>query len=229
MEIARFPAADLAGPGTRWRWRPGCTPGTCGSANPTQTTCSGSPSGSCPTTESPTRTWRAPRSCTMPSRTTPRTSRPAAVGRRPWRCWPGGSARAPPHWSKRSPTPNGSPAARAVHMLAAIAREPAPQPHCAGPAARGVDEATMRRAASAAAPAAGRLIPAPSPRQQAPAPYEVAGAWLSPYELVHASPAGALRSGVTSRWWWPRVSVTKVNRMIMVDFLRPPPSWTVPS
>ena len=34
---------------------------------------------------------------------------------------------------------------RGGHVLAAVAREPAPHPHCAGPAARGVDEATLRR------------------------------------------------------------------------------------
>ena len=33
------PPPTAAGPGTRWRWRPGCTRPTGGSANPTLTTC----------------------------------------------------------------------------------------------------------------------------------------------------------------------------------------------
>ena len=41
MEIASSPRPISAGPGTRWRWRPGCTRPTGGSANPTLTTCSG--------------------------------------------------------------------------------------------------------------------------------------------------------------------------------------------
>ena len=43
---------------------------------------------------------------------------PAAPGRRPWRCWPGGSAAAPPPWSPRSPTPAGSPAATSTSSTA---------------------------------------------------------------------------------------------------------------
>ena len=82
IEIAQFPAAGprpdrrRAGAGIATARR-----GTGGSVNRTLTTCSGSPSGSSPTTGSPTPTWHAPRCCTTPSRTMPRTSRPAAPGR----------------------------------------------------------------------------------------------------------------------------------------------------
>ena len=44
MEIAGSPPPIAAGPGTRWRWHPGCARPTGGRANSTSTTCSGSPS-----------------------------------------------------------------------------------------------------------------------------------------------------------------------------------------
>ena len=43
---------------------------------------------------------------------------PAAPVRRPWRCWLGGSAAAPPPWSPRSPTPSGSPAGTSMTSTA---------------------------------------------------------------------------------------------------------------
>jgi hypothetical protein len=39
LEITRFPLPIAARSRTRWRWHPGCTRETGGSANPTQTTC----------------------------------------------------------------------------------------------------------------------------------------------------------------------------------------------
>ena len=56
MEIAGSPRPAAAGRKTHWRWRPGCTRLTSGSANRMLTTCSEWPSGSCPITGSPTRT-----------------------------------------------------------------------------------------------------------------------------------------------------------------------------
>jgi len=94
-----------AGTGTRWRWRAGCTRPTGGQREPYANHLLrvairilshyrvSDPDVACAALRHDVVEDHAAGLA------------PAALSRWPWRCWPGGSAAAPPPWSPRSPNP----------------------------------------------------------------------------------------------------------------------------